>query len=325
MTVSVIAIGADADRPALTALAGRTGGRAYFPERLNELPRLAARDIVQSRGGTTVTEPVALRAPGAHPVIGGLNTATLPALNGYVVTAARPGAELILESSLADPVLTARRTGLGRVVLFTSDLTSAWSAPLRQWPGYAALFAQTFRWVSRGDTARGMQVAIEESAQGARLVVLADHSRGDITTPVAVVMTPDGRREPVVLRPERLDQFAGDIPDGPAGLYRVEVITTVGGSEQRVVRALLRPTDRERLGQGVNEPVLRRLADSTGGRMLPENGNPFDVPRPLGFTTAAPFLTALALALALGLTVVGRGPWRLREPPGAAGTGQVAA
>ena len=59
--------------------------------------------------------------------------------------------------------------------------------------------------------------------------------------------------------------------------------------------------------------------------MLPENGNPFDVPRPLGFTTAAPFLTALALALALGLTVVGRGPWRLREPPGAAGTGQVAA
>ena len=324
VTLSVIAVGADADRPALTALAGRTGGRAYFPERLQDLPRLAAREVVQSRGGTTVTESVALRAPGAHPVLGGLNTATLPRLNGYVVTAARPGAEPILESSLADPVLIARPTGLGRVVLFTGDLTSTWSSPLRQWSGYTALFTQTLRWASRRDTANGLEAIIEDTAQGARLVVQVRHPHADLSTPLAAVMTPDGRRVPLVLRPDSLTRFAAVMPDGPPGLYRVEVVMTAGGDEQRIVRALLRPADRERLGQGVNDELLRRLAAATGGRVLPADGNPFDVPRPLGFTAATPALTVLALGLALVIAGGGRWPWR-RRPSDVSGTGQVAA
>lgn len=326
VTVSVIAIGADADRAALTGLARRTGGRAYFPERLHDLARLAARDVVQSLGGATVTEPVALRAPAGHAVLRGLDPSTLPRLGGYVVTAPRPGAEPILESSLADPVLTARAAGLGRVMIFTGDLASPWSAHLRQWHGYAALFAQAFRWASRRETAAGLDAAIEESAGGARLAVRIEDEDmpGDMSAPRATLRGPDGRLEPLLLRPAGFGQFVAVIPDGPAGLYRVEVVTESAGEERRIVRGLLRPADRERLGQGVNEALLRRLAVTTGGRVLGDGENPFDQPRPAGFAPAAPWLTVAAAGLALAIVALGAVSRPMRQRSGA-DDGQVAA
>ena len=50
-----------------------------------------------------------------------------PQLGGYVVTTAKPGAEVYFSSPKQDPVLAAGSYGLGRTVAWTSDSTGHWT------------------------------------------------------------------------------------------------------------------------------------------------------------------------------------------------------
>ncbi|MGE0392531.1 MAG: VWA domain-containing protein [Vicinamibacterales bacterium] len=321
LTLSVIAIGADADRAGLTALASRAGGRVYFPATLAELPRLAAADVVASRGGATVTTPVALRAAGSHPVLDGLALDRLPEIGGYVVTAPRAGAEAILDSALSDPVLIAGRAGLGRVVLVTTDLSSTWTAGLRAWPGYPALMAQTLGWASRRDSGAGVDAALEETPTGTTLRVwfeqgLPDGSGGP--APAARVRTPDDRLIDLRLQPAGARLFTADLPVDAPGLYRVDV---TAGDDVRLTRGLVRHADRERAAAGTNEVLLDELARMTGGRTLTAGGNPFDVPRPLAFVPVHPVPELLALAAVIALA---SGRRLARRPARPSATGAAA-
>ncbi len=304
LTLSVIAVGADADRAGLTATATRTGGRAYFPDQLADLPRLAAGDVVQSRGGATVTTPVPLRAASAHPVLTGLPLDALPLVGGYVVAATRPGADAILESSLSDPVLVTGRAGLGRVALVTTDLGGTWSDALRRWSGYPALEAQTLRWVSRHDVATGIEVSVEDAPAGGTVNVRVDEG-ASLSAPRAHLLTPDGRVLPLTLRPASARLFRGMLPDIGPGLSRVEVVTGADGNEVRVTRGLLRQADRERAATGVDDTLLTTLASMTGGRRLTEQAAPFTLPRPLGYRPARPIPELLALVSILALAAGG--------------------
>jgi Mg-chelatase subunit ChlD len=312
-TLSVIAIGADADRAGLTALAARTGGRVHFPTALAELPRLAAADVVASRGGATVTTPVALRAAGAHPALAGLPLNRLPEVGGYVVAAPRAGAEPMLDSTLSDPVFVAGRAGLGRVVLVTTDLGGTWTDGLRRWSGYPALLAQTLRWASRRDTGTGIDVAIEDAPTGATLRAWFEHGAAAgaaSQAPIARLRTPDHRIVDLPLRPVSPQIFTAAVPTGSPGLYRVDVSA---GETLRLTRGLVRRADRERTAAGTDDVLLRELARITGGRVLTAAADPFDVPRPLGFVPARPIPEALAL-LAIGvLAAGGRITWRGRH------------
>jgi len=117
-----VAIGANADRELLGQLAQSTGGRAYFPADVAELPLLVSREAARSRSGMVVEERFTLRgAP--HPILGGIDRGALPQLGGYVVSAAKPTATSILTSHLDDPILAVWRAGLGRVAVFTGDLS----------------------------------------------------------------------------------------------------------------------------------------------------------------------------------------------------------
>ena len=84
---------------------------------------------------------------GPHPLARGLNGG--PRLGGYVVTAPRPGTDVVMRSHLDDPVLAVGRRGLGRVAVYTGDLHSPWSAGLAAMACFGALVARTMRWVSR--------------------------------------------------------------------------------------------------------------------------------------------------------------------------------
>lgn len=322
LTLSVIAIGADADRAGLTALASRTGGRVYFPATLAELPRLAAADVVASRGGATVTTPVALRSSGPHPALAGLAVDRLPDVGGYVVAAPRTGAERILDSALDDPVFVAGRAGLGRVVLVTTDLASAWTAGLRGWPGYPTLLAQTLRWASRRDSGAGVEVAMEDTPTGAALRVWFERGvQADAPgqAPAARLRMPDGRLVELRLRPESARLFTADVPADAPGLYRVDV---TAGEAVGLTRGLVRQADREHAAAGTNDVLLDDVARISGGRRLTDAGRAFDVRRPLAFVPARPAPELLALAAIIALAS-GRRLTR-RAPRAASATGAAA-
>jgi Mg-chelatase subunit ChlD len=84
--LSVVALGPESDRRLLTRLADITGGRAYFPDDLAQLPLILAREASRVTGGRLVEERFAVR-PSAHPVAVGLHRHGLAELDGYVVSA----------------------------------------------------------------------------------------------------------------------------------------------------------------------------------------------------------------------------------------------
>jgi Mg-chelatase subunit ChlD len=322
--LSVIAIGADADRAFLEELAAQTGGRAYFPEDLRQLPILAAREAARASGGRIVEERFALRTA-VHPIDAGLDRSALPALSGYVVSAMKPGAEPVLLSHLDDPVMAAWRFGLGRVAVYTADLRSPWSAALRTWPGFGALWLQTARWVGRRATERGLRAAIAEGPDGARLVVDAEGPSAESHEPLdvrAAVRGPNGGEQDVLLHPTAPGRYETPIDTPSSGPY-VATITarsSDGQADARALRGFYWSANRERRSTGVDMAALAQIALATGGRVLGPDDNPFEGPRPRAYTAVWTELAAGALLLFLIDVALRRGltmPRQRRVQPAA--------
>ena len=303
--LSVVAIGADADRQLLTEIASVSGGRAYFPEDLRDLPAIVARDAAQAAGPPVVEERFVPRAPLGHPALAGIE-GTFPPLDGYVVGALRAGAEPWLVSHLDDPVLAGWRFGVGRAAVYGGALSSAWSAQWRDWADAPRLWTQTLRWVGRrtqdarfeigiGETDTGIRVAIGSARDGAPPLALADTR--------IVVRRPD---ETAVDAPAHLvapGWYEVDIASAQIGPHLIEATATdPNGTELRQVQGFFRSANRERAMTGPDMSLLTRVATSGGGRILTENASPFDTVRPVAYRSARTAATLVALiAYVVGL------------------------
>jgi Mg-chelatase subunit ChlD len=299
--ISAVAIGSNANRSLLEELARSTGGRAYFPDRLGDLPRVVAREAARSSAGGVVEERFVPHAS-PHPVLRGIDAARLPPLSGYVVSAARSTAMPILSSHLEDPILCAWRAGLGRVAVFTADLGSPWSSDLRAWPANGRMWAQTVRWLSRAESDRPLRVQIRDGDTGPQLAVeteALDQSRLRFDDVQAIVRPPAGHEQQITLEPIAPGRYAAPIPAAGAGSYVVAVTASERQTmtEHRVVRAVYWSADREVRERGADVPLLSRVASLTGGRLLAEGGSPFDGPRAAGYTDVGAWLAVAALVM----------------------------
>jgi Mg-chelatase subunit ChlD len=311
--LSVVAIGADADRAFLARLAQATGGRAYFPNDARELPLIVARDAARSAGGTVADEPFTLRSV-PHPILTAIDRTALPRLGGYVVSAAKPGAETPLLSHLDDPILSTWRFGLGAVAVFTSDLGSTWSAPLHAWPQFGQLWSQTTRWLARAERATGLRMTIEDAGTGVRLIVEAEQPDGTFASGLdvrAVVRSPRGDTEHIAVEPIAPGRYEGMMAAAVAGPYVVAVTArdATGATGRNVVRGFYWSADRERRtgSAGVDTAVLERLARITGGSVLAPNESPFDNTRAAEYRDTWSWLAFAALWLFLIDVALGRG------------------
>lgn len=310
--LSVIAIGADADRRFLEELAAGTGGRAYFPDDLRQLPVLAAREAARAAGGGIVDEPFAVRAA-VHPITAGLDRAALPTMAGYVVSAAKPGAEPILVSHLDDPVLAAWRFGLGRVAVYTADLRSPWSGGLRRWTGFGPLWLQTTRWLGRPATDRTLRASIVDRSDGAHLVVDADTPSGeplDQADVRASVRGPSGETQDVMLTSTAAGRYEAPLATPTPGPYiaSISARTSNGiGRDARVLRGFYWSANRERRASGADMATLTQIARATGGRLLGPTDDPFSGPRARAAREMWTLLAAAALVLFLVDVAVRRG------------------
>jgi len=310
--VSVIALGADADRAMLEGLARSTGGRAYFPDDLRELPFLMAREAARVAGGTIVQEAFTLTA-GAHPMLAGLDRSSLPRMGGYVVGVTRPTATAVLASHLQDPVLAAGTSGLGRTAVFTAALRSAWSSGFRAWNESPTLWVQAARWTSRRVDDQGLYITFARHGAFTRLVVDARDEEGRMLTALAgraLVRGPAGDTATQVLSQDAPGRYEATLASGAPGAYLVDVTLTESGSgrEWRGLRGLHASADLERLTGGVNRQALEAIASVTGGRLLSAGDNPFLGPRPARYVGVWRWLTAAALAAFVGEILARR--WR---------------
>jgi Ca-activated chloride channel homolog len=301
--LSVVSLGNDVDRELLAGLASATGGRAYFPRDIRQLPTLAAREAARVAGGRVVDEAFAPQAT-THPIAADLPP-RIPALGGYVVGTLEPGAETVLQSPLGDPVLAASRVGLGKVAVYTADIHSSWSGQLRSWNGFATLVERTVRWTARGMRDDAFYARLQPHAEGMQLTVEAqapDGTRlGELHVSVRV-REPRGRIREHPLLEATPGRYEATISADEVGPYLATVSITGRNAPPiaQLVRGFYWSADLEYKRHDVDRALLTRLASMTGGRVLGPGDSPFAGPRPRDYWDTRPWLAALALALFLG-------------------------
>jgi Mg-chelatase subunit ChlD len=299
--LSVVAVGAASDRAFLQGLAARTGGRAYFPHDIQELPTIVARESARISGGHLFEgrfQPQAL----AHPVLTGIDTRGLPSLDGYVVGALKPSAVSILASPLNDPILASRRVGLGKTAMYTADLAGAWSSALRAWPGSERLFRQMVRWLARQVHEEGFHLRFVEDRDVLRIILDAQTLSGEYLSGLkceATVRTPAGEIRRITLSATVPGRYEATTDHLLRGTHVVELTATGAGGtiDTRMVRGFYWNASAEGRGRGVDSDTLQQIANATGGRVLAKAESAFANNRERDFIPLWPWLAGAALFL----------------------------
>ena len=123
ITVTAIALGYSSY--VLSRMAEEGGGRYYAVTSVSDLP-----EIMLGETETVVSDPLVTEKT-AVALRGGLPT-DLPAVDGYIGTTLKDGAELILQTETGDPILARWTVGDGEADAFSSDLLGSWTARWRE-------------------------------------------------------------------------------------------------------------------------------------------------------------------------------------------------
>lgn len=175
ITVSTVGVGAEVDRGLIEAIADRGGGRRYFTDRPETLPRIFVRETRQVAGKSVVETRVHARlAPkiGRIDLLRGVDIRRSPPLFGFLPTRSKPRAEEILRLNTGQPLLVRWRLRSGKVTVWTADLKNRWAHAWIDWPGYARLARQIVRDLMQEEV--GLKVRVQLSRERSELRIAVD-------------------------------------------------------------------------------------------------------------------------------------------------------
>lgn len=315
ITTSVVAIGRGQDEGHLERIARAGHGRYYLTEDARSLPAIFTEETVIAARNPIREESFVPRVRRGAEVLRGFDGATVPGVRGWVVTEARPRAEVLLEAGEGDPWLARWQVGAGRAAVLTSDLDGQWTQGFLQWPGATAMMGQMGVWLARAIGDQGARVTAVSDQRG-RLRVLVDTVfTGDLANGTARelearVLGPDGNTRRVTLQPESAGRYGAEIETPRSGSWIVTVTSPDGGVVG--VTGVEVVASAEVTASTGNKALLAELSERTGGRVLTHLRGVFDVDR-TPRERSRPIERAL-LFTALGLLVAGVGVRRLSVP-----------
>ncbi|MCG8353630.1 MAG: VWA domain-containing protein [Chloroflexales bacterium] len=302
ITLSTIAIGLDSDTDLLDLLAQWGGGRYYYADSPEDIPRLTLLESEIARADPSIEETFRAGLAEAHPLVRDFAPADFPQLDGYVATTPKDAAEVVLRSPLDDPVLTAWQYGLGRAVAWTPSLDAPWAGAWVDWLDYDRFWAQVVRYTLPEPDSGPLQVRFEPQPGGVRLIVDVLQPGGeplDLARVNTRVSLPDGAQREFDVRQVAPGRYAQDLLLPADGPYVMSVVLLHNGQRQQVdigyvqnVPAEYNPPLTSTRLQG--RALLEQIAQMSGGRVLELSRGILGVPE----VTAEP-LAQLATSTAL--------------------------
>jgi hypothetical protein len=191
-------------------------------------------------------------------------------------------------SEKGDPLLAWWRFGLGMSLAFTSDAKNRWAAEWLTWPDFAPFWAQCVRHVMRTSQLDGgrLQVARHEGTTRVTLELFDQQdafiNQADARLSVLGPADQDQRQE-YVLQQLAPGTYTAEFASERPGAYHLDVISRLG--EQLLFRQTLGTfvgyRDELRL-RPVQTPLLRQVADRTGGLVDPTAEQLFSLAAPAG-------------------------------------------
>ena len=304
ITVSTVAVGDKADRELLGNIARWGKGRAYYIQDPSRVPEIFI-DETQMAQGITIEEggEIVTVVRNKIETLAGLDLERAPPLLGYVRTMPKEHAEVVLEADgeEPDPILVRWQYGLGRTVLFASDVKNRWSARWLEWEGYGKFWTQLVRETMRQSDDGELELSLLRSAGTATVTLDLVDERGrfrNAQRPTADVVRGDGETYSVALLQVAPGRYQASFASPESEALAVRWRAAAGTALER--RLLARPPA-ETGYRAPDESLLRRLAAATGGIFDPtleqlRAADGRSVVRPLRLW---PGLAALALALYL--------------------------
>ncbi|MDC0935518.1 VWA domain-containing protein [Pirellulales bacterium] len=131
VTVSTVALG-QADKQLLAQIAEVGRGRYYETDDPGNVPQIFTKETMQAAKSAIKEDLYAAVQTADHAILAGYQDADLPFTLGYVMTEAKPTAQLLLAVETGDPLLAVGRYGLGVGLAYTSDLTETWGGRMAE-------------------------------------------------------------------------------------------------------------------------------------------------------------------------------------------------
>jgi Mg-chelatase subunit ChlD len=319
VTLSTVAIGKRADLELMASLAQGAGGRHYAAQADAEIPGLFVAETRRLLGESVIETPFRPIVKARAGAIAGLDFAAGPALQGFVIGRPKRFSDVLLEAPKDKPLLAQTRYGLGKTVVFLSDVKNRWAVDWLTWPGYGKLWAQVVRDAMRRDSSEGLAFRVTRDGREAAITLSALDAQGNYRNSLAPrvrVVMPGGETSVVALRQTAPGQYHARMPLARAGAvpWRFELLPGPGIAPAELARAgtrsLFYAYSDEYRSLPADVALLRALSEQTGGAFAPEAAEIFRPRGDSGVTERPlwPWLAALALLLYLLDLLVRRAP-----------------
>jgi hypothetical protein len=292
ITCSTIALGPPPHTNVRAArkLAKETGGTAYDTRNYSELPKIFIKESRIVRRSLINENPFTPSLVSAMPTtVSQLVGEPIPQLGGYVVTTAKPLAQVPLVRQAkeeSDPVLAHWQVGLGKTVAFTSGMWTRWGNQWADWPKFGPFWAQIVRWCSRQPAAAAFEVTTSTQGGRGRIRIDAlDKNAAAINfmNIEGTLVKPNHESELLQLTQTGPGVYEGEFDARAAGSYVASFSYRLGAGQDALAGTLqtglsvaFSPEYRE---LETNEALLGEIAERTGGRVLtpPEAAAAFDM------------------------------------------------
>jgi uncharacterized membrane protein len=320
ITVSSVAVGEEADRDLLSKIAGWGKGRSYFIEDAERVQQIFIEETQIALEGTLVEETFAPIVKREIEAFRGIDFSEAPPLRGYVSTLPRDGAEVILEAQDEDPLLARWHYGIGRAVVFSSDVKNRWAADWLAWNGYGKFWAQLTRETARRNVGAEVDFRVDRKGNAAEVELSIVDESGNYPRglePALRVTGPSSDVTTVPLRQTAPGRYRASVPVSisPSSPWRFE-LSAEGLPEQALERAgrtrnVFYPYPDEYRFYPPDVEKLGTIARETGGKLAPAIEDIFAVQEERASVpqALAPVLVPLALLLYLLDIAVRRVPW----------------
>ncbi|MFM9957827.1 MAG: VWA domain-containing protein [Phycisphaerales bacterium] len=276
ITISTIGVGDDVDVAVLSAVAKAGGGKFYNVTDPSVLPRVFVKEV------RVVRKPLIRETPFVPLIAAGASLAEglgpLPALEGLVLTQARPSAKATtaMTTPEGEPVLAWWPAGRGRVAAFTSDAHPAWAARWVNWPGYSTFWTRLVRSTSRPASESNSELTVQVTGDTLRVRLDAADKDGaplDMLSVPGTVYTPRGDSVQVRLTQTGPGSYEASLPARETGNYIVALSPSSAARQMTPViggASVASGPETRRLRS--NTGLLERIAGVTGGRVLELSG-----------------------------------------------------
>lgn len=276
ITVSGVAIGAEANAGLINYLSEIGGGRFYQTNTFDDIPSIFAKETQLSTKSYLQNRNFYPEIVNALPIIAPYTTG-FPELTGFLATIAKPMANVALQSDNGMPILAQWQYGAGQVIAWTSDVKGGWTADYLSWDQGGRFFAGLVSNVLNEGHGQGYVTMIEQGGEGQVMLEVNDMDNSDTK---AQVIAPSGTVYDVEMNLEKPGVFSGDVILEEEGAYTVRV-TQQNGSD--IVNELesgvaLGYSDEYDVRRKGDITLLTDITNYSGGVMIDEINELFQTP-----------------------------------------------